>query len=56
MLPSDFPKWQVVYFHYRHWMKASSDEASLLEQALKKCSWRGPYETGAERQNKLLYS
>ncbi len=54
MLPSDFPNWNTVYFYYRQWSASSDDNPSLLEQALKKCGWRGPYKTGAQRQDELL--
>ncbi len=54
MLPRDFPKWQVVNKYFRHWnQKPSDDELSLLEQALKKCGWRGPYHQWSEREDKL---
>ena len=54
MLPRDFPNWQVVYKYFRHWsQKPSDDEFSLLEQALKKCGWRGPYQPWSEREDNL---
>ena len=31
-----------------------SDGCSVLEQALKKCGWRGPYQTGAQILNAIL--
>jgi transposase len=40
MLPSDFPKWQCVYGHFRIWGEKVSDEPSILEQVLKKNSRR----------------
>lgn len=53
MLPSDFPKWRTVHSYFQQWSKASTTKPSLLEQALKKCGWRGPYETGSQRENEL---
>ena len=47
MIPSDFPKWQTVYSYFRRWSE-SNDDASLLEKALKKIRWRGPYKTWAQ--------
>jgi transposase len=41
MLPSDFPKWRTCYDYWQKWSAKSDDEQSLLEEALKKCGWRG---------------
>ncbi len=49
MLPKDFPKWKTVYSYFEIWREAKPDEASILEQCLKKIGWRGPYKTGEER-------
>ncbi len=54
MLPSDFPNWSTVYFYYRQWSASSNGSPSLLEQALKKCGWRGPYKIGAQGQDEFL--
>ena len=36
-LPHDFPRWDRVYKYFQYWgRKASEDQPSLLEQALKK--------------------
>jgi len=35
MLPSDFPKWNVVYFYFQIWSKKEANEDSILEKALK---------------------
>ena len=44
MLPSDFPAKSTVYTYFKQWKeKPTQDEPSLLEQALKKSGWRGPY-------------
>ena len=48
MLPSDFPKWKTVYAYFHIWREQKEDEPSILEQCLKKISWRGPNKTGAE--------
>jgi hypothetical protein len=50
MLPKDFPKWQWVYYYWRVWNQTEEGEDSVLERALKKSAWRGPHETGAQRQ------
>lgn len=56
LLPQDFPKWRTVHSYFQRWSAKGQDgEASLLEQALKKAGWRGPYETGAQRLDKLLH-
>lgn len=54
-LPRDFPKWRTVYHHFAIWSAAGEGKPSALEQALKKSGWRGPRETGAQRQDKLLH-
>jgi transposase len=52
-LPSDFPKWRTVHSYFAIWSEPRED-GSLLEQALKKSGWRGPRETGAQRQQQVL--
>ena len=50
MLPSEFPHKSTVHYYFKIWKeKPSDDEPSLLEQALKKCGWRGPYQQWTER-------
>ena len=36
MLPSDFPKWQLVYYYFSVWSKADKEGISLLDRLLKK--------------------
>ena len=50
MLPSDFPKWQTVYCYFRIWSK-KKNELSLLEEILKKISWRGAYQQWSDKEN-----
>jgi transposase len=54
MLPRDFPKWRTVYSCWAKWSQAKDGEISALERALKKCGWRGPRKTGAQRLNDVL--
>jgi transposase len=57
LLPHDFPKWRTVHKYFQEWSrKGDEDEISLLEQALKKISWRGSYETGSQVMHKLLHN
>lgn len=50
MLPSDFPAKSTVYHYFKLWTaKPSEGQPSLLEQALKKCGWRGPTLQWAQR-------
>lgn len=49
MLPSEFPKWRTVHSYFAKWSEQDEEGISLLERALKKSGWRGPYETGAQR-------
>ena len=44
MIPSDFPPKSTVYTYFKQWKEKPTEEGmSLLEQALKKSGWRGPY-------------
>jgi transposase len=52
MLPKDHPKWSTVYSYFAQWSKRPGKKTpSLLEQALKKCGWRGPCKVGTQRQD-----
>ena len=56
MLPRDFPPKSTVHYYFSIWNKNSSEtEPSILEQALKKCSWRGPYQQWTQRTNELYH-
>ena len=52
-LPSDFPKWRTVHSYFAIWSEPR-EGGSLLEQALKKCGWRGSYKTGAQILDELF--
>ena len=55
MLPKEYPKWRTVHEYFTVWRKKpSNSEPSLLEEVLKKISWRGPYSTGSEREAKFF--
>lgn len=54
MLPRDFPKWRTVHSYFAKWSEHNQDGMSTLERALKKTAWRGPRETGAQRQADAL--
>jgi hypothetical protein len=53
-LPREFPKWPTVYAYFARWSEPDQHGISVLERALKKSGWRGPYETGGQRPDKLL--
>ena len=36
MLPSDYPKWQSVYYHFRVWSEEDETGVSILDKVLKK--------------------
>jgi transposase len=55
MLPGDFPKWRSVHSYFQIWSEKKDDQ-SLLERALKKVGWRGPYQRWSAHENKLLHS
>lgn len=53
-LPSEFPKWRTVHSYFAKWSEPDQDGISVLERALKKSGWRGPRQTGAQRQRDAL--
>jgi len=53
-LPSEFPKWRTVHSYFAKWSEPDQDGISVLERALKKSGWRGPYQTGAQRLHDAL--
>lgn len=54
MLPSDFPTWRTCYEYFRKWSaKRPGNARSLLEEALKKCGWRGEAKPWSERENQF---
>ena len=55
MLPSDFPPWSTCYAYWRKWSEKKNGQYSLLEEALKKCGWRGPAKIWPERKNILRH-
>lgn len=50
-IPNDFPKWRSVHAYFQIWSAKKEDEPSILEQVLKKISWRGPYQQWTDREN-----
>jgi len=54
MLPGEFPKWRTVHSYFAKWSEPDQDGVSVLERALKKTRWRGPYQTGTQRHDELL--
>jgi len=55
-LPHDFPKYKTVHSYFMKWSKEKivkrKKQPSILEQVLKKISWRGPFVQWAERTDK----
>ena len=47
--PRDFPKWRACYDYFQKWSASPPCGRSLLEDALKKCGWRGPAKPWTER-------
>jgi hypothetical protein len=55
MLPEGFPQWGTVYSYFCKWSnRGKEDDPSLLEQALKKCGWRGPTQQWSQRAHNLF--
>lgn len=48
MIPSDFPEWQNVYAYFRIWSYKEENASRLLEQILKKISWKGASQQWSE--------
>lgn len=55
MLPDGFPKWRTVYNYWQLWSEEKDSQDSILEQCLKKISWRGPHSPWQEGTSKPLY-
>jgi transposase len=55
MLPEGFPKWASVYAYFQIWSKATDDQPSVLDECLKKISWRGPYKQWSDQDHQLMY-
>jgi hypothetical protein len=53
MIPSDFPDWRSIYAYFRIWSYKDEGSKSLLEEILKKISWRGPHQQWSEYADKL---
>lgn len=52
MLPDGFPKWRSVHAYYLIWKNHKTESGtSLLEEVLKKISWRGPTKIWTEREH-----
>lgn len=50
-LPNDFPKWRSVHAYFQIWSEKKPNQSSILEQVLKKISWRGPHQQWSDREN-----
>ena len=51
-LPHEYPKWITVYSYFEIWSEEKDGVPSILEQILKKISWRGAETQWTERENK----
>ena len=52
MLPSDFPKWQSVYFYFKIWNEnPKSNTGSVLEAVLKKIGRLNTYKKWQKRND-----
>ena len=51
-LPHDYPKYRTVHSYFMKWSEQKKKQPSVLEQILKKISWRGPFVQWTERENK----
>ena len=53
MVPREFPKWRTCYSYFQQWSEPQEHGHSLLEEALKKCGWRGKTPPWADRNHQL---
>lgn len=51
-LPHEYPKWRSVHAYFEIWSEEKDEEKSILEQVLKKISWRGSSVQWTDRENK----
>lgn len=55
-LPHDYPKYKTVHSYFMKWSEEKiiqrKKQSSILEQVLKKISWRYSYTQWTERENK----
>ena len=57
MLPKEYPKWKTVHKYFTIWRITNiKNNKSLLEEVLKKISWRGETKTREELQNEFFNS
>ena len=55
-LPHDFPKWRTVHSYFEIWKEERKQGRkrlpTILDEVLKKISWRGAYVQWTDRENK----
>ncbi len=55
-LPHEYPKWRTVHSYFEKWTEekkiAKKKQPSVLDEVLKKISWRGAHTQWTERENK----
>lgn len=49
-LPHEYPKWSSAYSHFHIWKEKKGNQ-SVLQEVLKKISWRGATEQWTDRVN-----
>ena len=54
-LPHEYPKWKTVYSYFEIWSEKKKKQPTILEQVLKKISWRGAHQTWSQRKNQFLH-
>jgi len=54
LLPKEYPKWRTVHEYFTIWRKTEIEKGtSILEEILKKISWRGETKQWSERENNI---
>jgi transposase len=54
MLPSDFPKWNTIYFYFQIWTKKEEGAESILDQALRELITELRLEGGREAKTSMI--
>jgi transposase len=55
MLPEGFPNYRSVHHYFQIWNEQKDGQRSVLEEALKKISWRGPHLPWSFYADELLH-
>ena len=55
-LPHEYPKWRTVHSYFEIWTTKKNGRTTILDQVLKKISWRGALVPWSQREYKYGHS